>query len=102
MKRFALLIAAGLAAALVTRRRRQRVAMSPAPAPPPESPVDAAASARAQTVAHDPGVASDADTREQESRHTAETRYERMIEQEAEERRRVAERLRDDPIVSEP
>jgi hypothetical protein len=113
MKRVAL-IAAALLGGVAAVRRWLRRPLSPAPAaPPPPAPppapparpetpsgaetVDQAAErVRAAAVAEDPGPAPDPETREEESRHTTETRFERMVDREAEERRQAADQVRDD------
>jgi hypothetical protein len=46
-----------------------------------------------------PGAAPDADAREVESEATDETRYDRLVEREREERREAAERLLEDPLT---
>ena len=63
---------------------------------------DDVAEAAPVDFAYEPGPVPDPDARERESEQTEETRYERLAELEQEERRDVAERLRDDPLTERP
>jgi hypothetical protein len=61
------------------------VVFEPAPEPPP--------------FADERGAVPGQGERERESQATQETRYERLVDEESEQRREAAERLQDDPLT---
>jgi hypothetical protein len=99
--------AIGLAAAYARRRRAETAeTFTPAPTyPPPPAPETDVGTPPAPDIPVQPDVpesAPDVETREVESQATDETRFERLIERESDERRDTAARLRDDPLTERP
>ena len=91
-------IAAGAAAAIVLRRQASEsdpIATSPQSAP--EQPLRP--SAQTERIADAEGAVTHPGVREEESAQTDETKYERLIEREGEERHAAAERLLSDPLT---
>ncbi len=125
MLRFLLLGAAAALAFVLVRRRRlkahddvawesgympaepaQPAPVSPPSAPPPSRPeAPAAGDLGAQPTekppdfAYEEGVVADAAAREEESRTTEETKFDRLAEDEVEARRKATERLLGDPLT---
>ena len=104
---FLIVVAAiGLAAAYARRRRAETPeTFMPAPTYPPPAPepdVGTPTPPHLSVQPDVPGSAPDQETREVESQATDETRFDRLIERESDERRDTAARLRDDPLTERP